>query len=1329
MADDSTEHTTATIRDQLDSSGEFFIVGAPLHAVRAGYVRRQVDDQIYDAVSAGHYAHVLAPDNSGKSSLVAATAARLESNGCKIAILDLALIGMRDGGNDAGRWYYNIAYRLLRQLRIRYDLQAWWQDKSMLSNRQRLVDFYSEVILKFVPERIVVFVDEVQCIENLPFADQLLASIRAAHNARTTDPDFSRLVFVLLGEGDAENLIKDAQLSPFAITKPFILEDFSRDDLDLFATELDLDKDDATAALDRIYYWTNGQPYLVQKAARAVARAGVDGDIATAVDHIVVQQLGGRAAVTNEPHLNHIHQAIVNDTARREQLLNLYGKIRKGVDVPADLGSPLQRKLIALGLLKIDSDGGIRVRNRLYASVFTARWANENLPMSLRVPLMAIGLLLLLALIPFWYTQWLPVPYVEVLTSETADLDVATDAYSNFRSFPGHTDTADGLYRRFLTERALAASTESEVLEIANRSRTLPGAADLPEVLQAGFWDRRALAAMRDERRDDALLATVQSLIAPTPLRRQRAASLVADDYPTLLATLPGPGSVQMVFDPAAMIVTSADGETVSQWSYTKQMLNRRQDWKITALEVNPLVRRVIVDRKGVVQRTGLTLNISHARLSDLRIKVIAPSGRAVEVETGLERASSDEDIRIAAEQLTELVGEPLEGTWTISVRDENPGVAGQLVGWNLKLNSQGIVEEFQRGLNIPEPVERETDNIWFDASGRYAVARATQSDSARIWDLAFAEPVRAIAVNESEDLIGLDPGARRLVTATQDLVNVWDTASGDRIASIPIRAPSDGVKLTADGKKLFVELRSDDETRLEMWSLESREMQAEVIVAGVPSLVAIDPTGKRVAAADYDRAIRIWDFETGELRGQVDLPAQPSAIRLAAGGDTLGVVYGDSGIALWQIGAPMRPLHEEFAAGDWQLVFSPSGSSVLVGEPNTGFQMYATSDGRRVGPQLGLQDDPLVSGLLAYSLDEQVLLTGNSDGLLRFWKASSPPTASDINAVEQDPLWNLSAGNPVVILPGAKRMAIGDEAGHVHIVAAGTTAEDIRALSGDVSFVGHLAQVRQLAASDNGELLTSVAADNSLRVWATDSGQPLPYTAQIDGPPVVRIVFSPDASKLGVLNGDHVRLLSVADGAVIARFKLAEPHDAIAFAGDGELYLGDANGTLRLLETGADGDWKLRQLWQGSAGIRWLEASPRGEYLVLVDENNLASQFVLGEGRITSGTLALPGDVQDVAFDGSRVLFRTSRWVHRASVSVAGLGALDSAFVPKALNGAHMQATANGTYLATASAGFIELVELGFDGAPGPMLFGNRDELLAEWRLRLQGIAALLPQ
>ncbi|MDH3821373.1 MAG: AAA-like domain-containing protein, partial [Gammaproteobacteria bacterium] len=248
MSEESSTQTPPEKRTHTDSTGEFFSVGAPLHAVRAGYVKRRADDILYKTLVSGRYAHVLAPDRSGKSSLIAATAARLEASGCKIAILDLAQIGMRDSGGDPGRWYYNVAYRMLRQLRIRYDLQTWWHDKSILSNRQRLLEFYSEIVLQFVAEQVVVFVDEIQCIEELPFADQLLASIRAAHNARTTDPDFARLSFVLLGECDPVSLISEPELSPFNVTQQIVLDDFTREQLDLFATELNLGHDDAEAA-------------------------------------------------------------------------------------------------------------------------------------------------------------------------------------------------------------------------------------------------------------------------------------------------------------------------------------------------------------------------------------------------------------------------------------------------------------------------------------------------------------------------------------------------------------------------------------------------------------------------------------------------------------------------------------------------------------------------------------------------------------------------------------------------------------------------------------------------------------------------------------------------------------------------------------------------------------------------------------------------------------------------------------------------------------------------------------------------------------------------
>ena len=178
-----------------DKTGEFFSVGPPLHAVKPGYVRRAADDFLYQTLVAGNYAHIIAPDRTGKSSLIAAISARLQNNGFRVAVLNLSQIGERDGGSDAGRWYYSIAYRLLRQLRLKGDLQTWWQDNSILSNRQRLVEFFADIILQNIEEQIVVFVDEIQYVSDFPFDWHLLASIRAAHNTRGTEPEFSRLSF------------------------------------------------------------------------------------------------------------------------------------------------------------------------------------------------------------------------------------------------------------------------------------------------------------------------------------------------------------------------------------------------------------------------------------------------------------------------------------------------------------------------------------------------------------------------------------------------------------------------------------------------------------------------------------------------------------------------------------------------------------------------------------------------------------------------------------------------------------------------------------------------------------------------------------------------------------------------------------------------------------------------------------------------------------------------------------------------------------------------------------------------------------------------------
>ncbi|MBT8100192.1 MAG: AAA-like domain-containing protein, partial [Gammaproteobacteria bacterium] len=1127
---------------ELDATGEFFSVGTPLHAVRAGYIRRRADDLLYEAAIAGRYAHIIAPDRSGKSSLISATAARLEGNAIRVAVLDLGQIGVREGAKDAGRWYYNVAYRLLRQLRIRFDLQEWWQDKSVLSNRQRLLEFYAEVILENVQQSIVIFVDEIQCIANLPFADQLLASVRSAHNARTTDPDFTRLTFVLLGECDPQSLIDEPESSPFSATQAVPLDDFSRNDLNLFSTEMNLDADSAQLALDRIYHWTRGQPYLTQKLARAIARETIKGDLVSQVDGIAGQQLTGRAALHSEPHLSHLHRELVNSGKLTEGLLNLYGKLRKGIKVPADLGSAEQRRLMAVGLLIVDESGELKIRNRIYEAVFTTRWANENLPTRWRVPLTVAAGLAIIAIIPFWYTQWLPDPYVAQLTSAETDFGIAESTWRNLRSFPGHSDAADKLYRTYLADRAGRARSSQEIETISSMAAALPDAGMLPQALLADYWDRQAMQAIRGQQRDDALIASLQALTVSTPIRRNRSAMLVGNDYPLLIASTPFGAERQVVFNPGSLLLTAASGSIISQWALAQEGLSQRDDWMITALEVTPLVRRVIVDSEGIVRRAGLTLNVSHPRMKDLRIKVIAPSGKTVEIEPGVERVSSNEDIRIPASQLRPLLGEPTLGTWSISLRDEATGVAGHLVGWNLTLNSQGLVEDFERGIGIPDPVEKETDQFWINSNGRYAVARATQSDSVRLWDLAFAKPIAAVAVSENENLIGLDEGARHLITATLDTVNLWNTVSGARAATLPVGPASGTSRLTADGKHLFVQNRSDIETRFQLWSLDTASMVAEIVVAGAPALAVIDAAGSRLAVADYDRAIRIWDFHSAQMLVQLDLPMQPSDIRLSAGGRVISAVYGTEGVSVWRADSTEFPMFESFGKGAWQIAFSPSGARFAAGHPRNGFQLYESLTGRRVGPAVGAGGNRSSGNLLGFSRDEDVIVTSGPTGNMRFWQfpISSGATSDDESG---HAVWSASGDAIAVALASASTIAVGDRHGHVHLIAANSSDEAIVAEPEEVSFIGHSDRIRLLAASRDGGRLASVAADNTIRVWRADTGLPESFIRNFSGTRIERIGFSANAGLLGVLAADRVAIMDTSSGEIVAEIELGESH------------------------------------------------------------------------------------------------------------------------------------------------------------------------------------------
>jgi hypothetical protein len=108
-----------------------------------------------------------------------------------------------------------------------------------------------------------------------------------------------------------------------------------------------------------------------------------------------------------------------------------------------------------------------------------------------------------------------------------------------------------------------------------------------------------------------------------------------------------------------------------------------------------------------------------------------------------------------------------------------------------------------------------------------------------------------------------------------------------------------------------------------------------------------------------------------------------------------------------------------------------------------------------------------------------------------------------------------------------------------------------------------------------------------------------------------------------------------------------------------------------------------------------------------------------------------LPSAVEDIEFspNGTRVLFRTARWVHRASASTSGLTWLDAMLVPKPLTGARIvfgdpeanpAAAGDAFYLPVAQDGDAHLPRFSFTGGAGPGLFGNPEELAVHWQARL---------
>jgi Leucine-rich repeat (LRR) protein len=352
-------------------------VGGALWPQRDIYIERPEDRAFFDLLLSGEYVNVLSPRQMGKSSLMVRTIGKLRANGVRTANLDVA--ADLAGTDQADKWFLALVREITRNLKIQFDVSTWWREHEDDALGQRLRRFFREVLLEQVPAptRIVVFFDEIDNTLSYPFTDSLFTAIRGMYNERSLDSNYERIAFCLIGVATPDELIKDRRSTSYNVGRTLALRDFdpSRDDLRPLVGALSPDLAVGQSLLERVIYWTGGQPLLTIKFCAALAE--VQAHTIADVDNYVHHSFNSLNEVRTDIHIQQILRFVEMRFISPSASLKLYGKALRGAKVKAETTLPhLQLELS--GLVKRDDAGNFVVRNRLYAQLFDADWLKST---------------------------------------------------------------------------------------------------------------------------------------------------------------------------------------------------------------------------------------------------------------------------------------------------------------------------------------------------------------------------------------------------------------------------------------------------------------------------------------------------------------------------------------------------------------------------------------------------------------------------------------------------------------------------------------------------------------------------------------------------------------------------------------------------------------------------------------------------------------------------------------------------------------------------------------------------------------------------------------
>lgn len=354
-----------------------YTIGGSLLEDDKTYVKREADEQLYNALKIGQFCYVLNSRQTGKSSLRVQTMRQLRADYIACVPIDLSSGEIQSVTSE--EWYVDQLYTMIESLELNIDLEEWWEQYQLASNLKKFRKFIEEVLLVQVKENIVIFIDEIDSVLSLKFpTDDFFSFIRSCHNQRADNSEYKRLTFCLLGVAAPNDLIEDKNRTPFNIGQSINLKGFQINEVNPLIKGLEAAKfSNPPQVMKEILYWTGGQPFLTQKLCQFMVEES-EKENPSSVEQVVQSKIIQNWEHQDDPeHLRTIRTRLLKNEERTFRLLDLYQEILFNGYIQAD--KSYEQTQLKLSGLVVNENGKLKVYNPIYREVFNEIWIETQL--------------------------------------------------------------------------------------------------------------------------------------------------------------------------------------------------------------------------------------------------------------------------------------------------------------------------------------------------------------------------------------------------------------------------------------------------------------------------------------------------------------------------------------------------------------------------------------------------------------------------------------------------------------------------------------------------------------------------------------------------------------------------------------------------------------------------------------------------------------------------------------------------------------------------------------------------------------------------------------